>query len=81
MTIIWLKHAYCWRNQHYFHMNINNFYINTESISDNLSFPSSFCYSVLKYYYILNILITDNKLKSYKQTTFHAILLYYWINF
>lgn len=80
MTIIWLKHAYCWRNQHYFHMNINNFYINTETISDNLSFPSSLCYSVLKYYYILNILITDKR-KSYKQTTSHAILLYYWINF
>ena len=80
MTIIWLKRAYCWRNQHYFHMNINYFYINTETISDNLSFPSSLCYSVLKYYYI-NILITDNKLKSYKQTTFHTILLYYWINF
>ena len=56
-------------------MNINNFYINTETISDNLSFPGNLCYPVLKYYYILNILIIDNKLKSYKQTTFHTILL------
>ena len=55
-------------------MNINTFYINTETISDNLSFPGNLCYSVLKYYYILNKLIIY-KLKSCKQTTFHTILL------
>lgn len=41
--IISFKDAYDWGgNQYYFYININTFYMNIETISDNLSFSAIF---------------------------------------